>query len=161
MRFGHTLVVRLANSAADFKDTYCAAESFPLAVFEKPQWPLDQPLELDSSNAFAKVLKPADAAAGGGKFHVSKDFRVVVTSTFKPDAFERLLGESLPLSHLQPMQVCDRVSGAVQLSGAHQTMKGRTAEGDAIGSDDRTSLLAERRQAEEEERENALAKVKV
>ena len=41
-----------------------------------------------------------------------------------------------------------------------QVMKGRTAESDAMGSEDRTSLLAERRQAEEEERENALAKIK-
>ena len=55
--------------------------------------------------------------------------------------------------------MCDRVAGAVQLEGAHQRMKGRTAESDAMGTEDRTSLLAERRQAEDEERENALAKV--
>ena len=83
-RYGHTLVVRMANSAADFLTSYCSPEAFPLQVFEQPVWPNDTPLELSSSSPFAKVLKEKDLT--GGKFHVNKDFRVVVTSTFKPES---------------------------------------------------------------------------
>ena len=32
MRYGHILVLRMANSAADFKGTYCGADTLPLWV---------------------------------------------------------------------------------------------------------------------------------
>ena len=157
-RYGHTLVVRMANSAADFLTSYCSPEAFPLQVFEQPVWPNDTPLELSSSSPFAKVLKEKDLT--GGKFHVNKDFRVVVTSTFKPESYERFLKESLPLDKLQAICICDRVSGETKFAAPHLMMKGRTADGDQNNlTEDRTTLLAERRQADEEERENALAKV--
>jgi hypothetical protein len=161
MRYGHILVVRLANSAADFKGTYCTDDAFPHAVFERPKWPSDASLEASASctSPFAKVLRPKDVAGAGGRFHVSRDFRVVLTSTFKPDSYARLLGEALPLAHLQPIHIVERM-GNLELTGAHERMKGRTAGADAEGIADQISLLAERRQAEDEEKENALAKVK-
>ena len=62
---------------------------------------------------------------------------------------------------MQAIAIVDRSGSApLKLAGAHEVFKGRTAEADAIGGDDQISLLAERKQAEEEERENALAKVK-
>lgn len=82
---------------------------------------------------------------------------MVVTSTFKPEAYDRLLHESVPISKLQPIQIRDRASSGVHLGAAHLMMKGRTAEGEL--TDDRTSLIAERRQAEDEQRENAMTKV--
>ena len=98
-------------------------------------------------------------AGVGGKLHVPRDFRVVVTSTFQPDNYERLLGKSLPLSHLQPIQIFDSTSQRPPaLAPDAMRMKGKTADGEL--TEDRTSLLAERRQAEDEDRENALAKVK-
>ena len=50
--------------------------------------------------------------------------------------------------------------GRPAFAAPHLMMKGRTADGDQNNlTEDRTTLLAERRQADEEERENALAKV--
>ena len=161
MRWGHTLVVRMSNSAADFKGSYCAEDTFPSAVFEQPHWPSDVSLDSASAHPFAKVLRATDLASAGSKFHTSRDFRVVVTSTFKPDNYARLLADALPLEHLQAVAIVERASAApLKLSGAHEMFKGRTAEADAIGEADQISLLAERKQAQEEERENALAKVK-
>ena len=83
-----------------------------------------------------------------------------MTSTFKPDNYEGLLRESLPLKHLQPMQVFDRSTTGFASSDPALRMKGRTLEAEVGGAADRVSLLAERRQAEDEERENALANIK-
>ena len=161
MRYGHILVLRMANSAADFKGTYCGADTLPLELFEQPKWPTDKSLGAGTDHPFAKVLRPADLGTAGGTFHTSKDFRVVVTSTFKPDNYARLLADALPLEAMQAIAIVDRSGSApLKLAGAHEVFKGRTAEADAIGGDDQISLLAERKQAEEEERENALAKVK-
>ena len=148
----------MSNSAADFINAYCAEDTFPIAVFDPNLWPRDQSIEPSSTDTpFAKVLRPPDVARSGGKFHTSKDFRVVVTSTFKPDNYDRLLKDSLPLDKIQAISICELKRGALGLSGA-AAMKGRTQAGDL--TEDRTSLLAERRQAEDEERENALSKVK-
>jgi hypothetical protein len=39
LRWGHTLVVRMANSAADFSHTYCDERSFPHALFTRAALP--------------------------------------------------------------------------------------------------------------------------
>ena len=64
MRYGHTLVIRLANSAADFVDSYCADDAFPLAVFDQTLWPCDKALDLypRSSSPFARALRAEDVA---------------------------------------------------------------------------------------------------
>ena len=39
MRWGHMLVVRMANTAADFRGTYCSADAFPPEVFDYARLP--------------------------------------------------------------------------------------------------------------------------
>ena len=128
MRHGHTLVVHMANSAADFTHAYCADDAFPLAVFEQPLWPSDKSLQLPPQDAspFAAVLRAGDLAASGGKFHCHRDFRVVVTSTFKPDNYEKLLQGALPLQHLQPVEVFvpSEAARALALAGEGATNSG-------------------------------------
>ena len=125
LRYGHTLVVRLTNSAANFLGCYCAPDTFPLCVFEQPKWPNNATIALTPDSAkttsgngadstpsaavlFGRILRAADVADSGGKLDVGKDFRVVVTSAFSPESYERLLGGSLPLQHLQPIHIVDR-----------------------------------------------------
>ena len=54
MRFGHMLVVRMANSAADFKGSYCAAEAFPIELFDPAALPTGE--DLTRHATFSKVL---------------------------------------------------------------------------------------------------------
>lgn len=53
---------------------------------------------------FSRVLRPADTG-GGGPLPVPPQFSVVVTSTFRTESYEALLGGSLPLQHLQPIEI--------------------------------------------------------
>merc|ERR1711998_213434 len=38
IKYGHTLYIRLANSAANFKGKYTSDECFPLKVFDQATW---------------------------------------------------------------------------------------------------------------------------
>lgn len=156
LRYGHTLVLRLANSAADFMGSYCAPDTFPHCVFEQPKWPNNTTIALAPANAeaaggigadtaasatalFGRILRAVDVADSGGKLDVGKDFRVVVTSAFTPESYARLLGESLPLQHLQPIHVVDRHPSVTKGYLGSEGLKGRTAEGDLTA--DRTTLV--------------------
>ena len=56
------------------------------------------------ARAYAQVLRPSDTQGpSGGQMAVPQSFRVVVTSTFKPESYEELLRDSLPLERLQVM----------------------------------------------------------
>mmetsp|Transcript_56704 Transcript_56704/g.155886 ORF Transcript_56704/g.155886 Transcript_56704/m.155886 type:complete len:192 (+) Transcript_56704:92-667(+) len=103
MRYGHYLVVRMANSAADFVGTYCADDSFPVGLFEQPKVPAGRDAAKDA--AFSKVLRPADIKVSHGMLNVPTAFQVVITSTFKADNYEKLLKASLPLAHIQPIAI--------------------------------------------------------
>lgn len=146
MRWGLTLLIRLSNSAADFKATYCSDEYFPLAVFDRAKLPSGQDAAADP--IFSKVLRAADVQREGGRLHVPASFRVCVASHFKADAFERLLKDVLPLEHLQPMHIMEKAAATrvAQLPGAagdggesKPLLKGQIAEMQLTG--DRTSLV--------------------
>ena len=145
--YGHTLMVRCANSAPDFVGTYCHDDYFPRAVFQQPQWPTGKDIKPGDSagcGPFARVFKPSDADHFGpdGRVHVSKDFKVVVTSTFQPAKHAEYLRAQLPLEHLQTCHLIDRGTSAAPLEGAKR-MKGRTAEGELTA--DRTTLILQGR----------------
>ncbi|KAL1504287.1 hypothetical protein AB1Y20_010695 [Prymnesium parvum] len=123
MRHGHFLVVRMANSAADFRGAYCADDSFPLALFDQTAWPSGT--DAASHAVFSKVVRPADTASGG-MLHVPQSFKVVVTSTFKRDNYEALLKDSLPLESLQPIEIFEpsEKARAAALAGEGATNSG-------------------------------------
>ena len=139
MRWGHTLVIRMANTAADFLHTYCHDESFPRLLFEHDQLPSGAVLPNGQHPVFSKVLRPQEITTSGGQFGVPSTFRIVVSSTFKPDAHASLLGESLPLEHLQPIHIVQRGSSSGPVAGGKLLLKGQTKEGQLTG--DRTTLI--------------------
>jgi tetratricopeptide (TPR) repeat protein len=102
MRHGHTLLIQMGNSAADFVGTYCCADCFPDAIFTHSALPSGKDCAADPT--FSKVLREADTD-GAGRFFVPPSFRVAVSSHFGADSYARLLAGSLPLEALRPVQV--------------------------------------------------------
>jgi len=124
MRWGHLLVLRMSNTAADFCGSYCAPETFPTQLFEAGTLPAGKDAAKDV--VFAKVLRPADTGGGCGPLPVPPQFSVVVTSTFKPANYEALLQDSLPLQHLQPIEIFvpSEAARAAALAGEGATNSG-------------------------------------
>lgn len=73
MRYGHFLVIRMANSAPDFLKTYCTDDCFPKAVFDQKAWPSGKDASKDPF--FRMVLRGADTAKNG-TLNVPDSFRV-------------------------------------------------------------------------------------
>ena len=73
-----------------------------------------------------QVLRPADTGGGPAPLPVPPQFSVVVTSTFKPDNYEKLLQGALPLQHLQPVEVFvpSEAARALALAGEGATNSG-------------------------------------
>ena len=93
MRWGHTLVIRMADSAADFVGSYCADDCFPTRLFDGATLPSGSEIAR-SGSAWAKVLRASDLESG--RFFVPGHFRVCVTSVFDAGKFEQRLGDALP-----------------------------------------------------------------
>tara|TARA_B110001452_G_scaffold144865_1_gene120413 strand:- start:110 stop:1390 length:1281 start_codon:yes stop_codon:yes gene_type:complete len=102
MRWGHTLVIRMADSAADFVGSYCTDDCFPTRLFDGATLPSGSEIAR-SGSAWAKVLRPCDLESG--RFFVPSHFRVCVTSVFDAGKFEQRLGDALPLDVMQPVLV--------------------------------------------------------
>jgi hypothetical protein len=121
MRYGQTLYVRLADSAADFSNRFNSDESLPLAIFDRAVvsalheyregsannlWGADHPLAraLRSDDCIQGVFQPRFAhkvrEVDGGM----SGFEVVVSTTLDASSFADLLGDSLPLSRFQPIK---------------------------------------------------------
>ena len=94
MRHGHTLVVRLADSAPDFANSYCADDTFPAAVFDSPAWPSARDAARDA--LFGAVVRPEDTAESGGRLMVPPSFRVLITCALPVDSYEAHLQGALP-----------------------------------------------------------------
>ena len=109
MRWGLTLLIRLANSAADFKNQYCAPDTFPLAVFDRSKHPTGRDANADPM--WSPIFRPTDIASEGGRLHVPSSFRVCVSTFFAPTTYADLLKESLPLEALRPMHIVERAGG--------------------------------------------------
>ena len=58
MRWGHTLLIRLANTAADFEHSYCDPDTFPLQLFDASQSPAGT--DAAASPVWSRVLRGAD-----------------------------------------------------------------------------------------------------
>ena len=56
MRWGHLLVLRMANTAADFGGSYCSPESFPTQLFEAGALPSGT--DAAKHPVFSKVARP-------------------------------------------------------------------------------------------------------
>ena len=56
MRWGHLLVLRMANTAADFGGSYCSPESFPKQLFEVNALPSGT--DAAKHPVFSKVSRP-------------------------------------------------------------------------------------------------------
>ena len=102
MRWGHTLVVRLSDTAPDFA-YYCDAAHFPLAVFDHAALPAGTDAAADP--VFKHVLRESDTADCGGHLFVPETFQVVLTSSFSADVYEEHLSRALPTldSGVQPI----------------------------------------------------------
>eukprot|EP00908_Phaeocystis_cordata_P023830 Transcript_6283.p2 GENE.Transcript_6283~~Transcript_6283.p2 ORF type:complete len:371 (-),score=164.78 Transcript_6283:1271-2383(-) len=124
MRWGHLLVVRMANSAADFCGSYCSPDAFPVDLFDATKLPAGRDAARDP--LWLPVLRPADTGGGPAPLPVPPQFSVVVTSTFKPDNYEKLLQGALPLQHLQPVEVFvpSEAARALALAGEGATNSG-------------------------------------
>ena len=133
MRWGHTLLVRMTNTAADFENAYCHDEYFPKCLFDVKLSPAGK--EASSSDTWSRVLRPADLSAAKN-FVVPASFRVVLSSAFGPDSYDEFLRGSLPMSALQPCHIIDPTKDGASSS---TLLKGQTKEGQLTG--DRTSLV--------------------
>jgi hypothetical protein len=107
LRWGHALVIEMVDSAADFLNAYCSDDAFPLRLFDHAALPAGTELK---RTPWETILRPADLHQG--RFFVPLNFRVAVTSTLAPGKFERLLADSLPLQHLQPVLVLPSAGAA-------------------------------------------------
>ena len=74
---GHTLVIRLADTAPNFA-YYCDPAFFPLALFDRARLPAGTDCTLNAH--FKQVLRESDTAESGGHLFVPETFRVVLTS---------------------------------------------------------------------------------
>lgn len=107
MRHGLTLYVRLANGACDFVNTYSAADTWPLDVFDAPTVGqlgafADEGRNLaESSHPLAAVLRSDDLQHG--VFVPKKGFEVVVCTHFKLDDYADFLDGRLPMGRMQPI----------------------------------------------------------
>ena len=135
LRWGHTLLIRLTNTAADFEHQYCDAAYFPVELFDAALLPCG--IDAAASSLWSKVLRPADLRLGG-QLNVPASFRVVVTSGFAPESFEDLLKDSLPLAKMQPVHIFQR--GAHGAPSAEVTPKPGAPKARQLTSD-RTSLI--------------------
>ena len=80
---GCPLLIRMANSAADFSNTFHGDTTFPLAVFDPAEWAKEA--------VHMQVVRDADKAKTGNMFLPAADFRVIVTSTFSAGDAEGFL----------------------------------------------------------------------
>jgi hypothetical protein len=107
LKFGHTLYIRMTNTAASFLEKYCKPDSFPVEVFDSKHIMSVNDHEghnfAVTDHPYAKVLRDADLECG--VFVIRKGFEVVVCSWFEPDDYEGFLSESLPLEKLQAVHV--------------------------------------------------------
>ena len=60
MRWGHTLLVRMANTAADFVHSYCSADHFPVEIFDSSALPSGKELTVGGSHPFCGVIRAQD-----------------------------------------------------------------------------------------------------
>lgn len=126
LRWGHTLVVRLSDTAPDFA-YYCHEAYFPLALFDRGTLPRGKDAARDA--VFKQVLREKDVADTGGAFFVPESFNVVVTSTFSPDVYETHLTDALPQleTNVQPVALFEPSDAAREAEAlAAQALKRET-----------------------------------
>ena len=95
MQWGHTLVIRMSDTAAGFLAHYCHEDYFPKELFDINKLPSGKDAEQDE--VFCKVLRDEELTDTGGRCPVPPTFTVVVTSMF---SIEKLLSLHTALSAL-------------------------------------------------------------
>ena len=114
MKYGHTLYIRMSNTAAAFTTRYSDPRSLPLSIFDQAAiegvrqnytYPTGANL-FGSGHALAAILRETDTEHGW--FTARPGFEVVVSTHFAKADFAELLDRALPLNMLQP--ICPFVS---------------------------------------------------
>jgi hypothetical protein len=95
MKEGRPLVIRMTDSAADFKLQFVRDECFPSQVFQNAG------LKFYQQEYFSKVVRPQDMP--DGVWVTKPGFYVVVTSLFDPGMYKMYLEKSLPLAYMTPI----------------------------------------------------------
>lgn len=95
MKYGRTLVVRMADSAIHFKTTFSHKDYFPLELFEAGG------RNMRKEEIYSLVIRPEDTDKG--IFVVQPEFCVVVTSMFELEDFQEFLEPSLPMDLMIPI----------------------------------------------------------
>ena len=98
-RQGRPLVIRMANSAADFSNTFSGDATFPLAVFDPVAWATEE--------VHGKIVRDEDKAKTANTFMPGADFRVIVTSSFSAGDAEGFLKGSLPLDKFELLHLVE------------------------------------------------------
>jgi hypothetical protein len=112
MRYGHTLYVRMGNTACSFRANYSSATTLPLAIFDQAavdelareySGPEGRNL-FGAAHPLAAALREADT--DHGHFTCRRGFEVVVSTHLPKADVPSLLGHALPMSLLQPIVPC-------------------------------------------------------
>ena len=104
MQWGHTLVIRMSDTAAGFLAHYCHEDYFPKELFDINKLPSGKDAEQDE--VFCKVLRDEELTDTGGRCPVPPTFTVVVTSMFSIEKYEERLSEALPFYEaMQPVHL--------------------------------------------------------
>ncbi|KAJ3112477.1 hypothetical protein HDU96_004524 [Phlyctochytrium bullatum] len=99
LRYGKTLVVRLANTAFDF-GRFEAEGWFP----SREVWAERGGVGIAKEGAFEGYLRDEDRQPYG-VFVPGEGFRVTVTSSFNGEEYEEFLEEVLPLNKMLPIEI--------------------------------------------------------
>lgn len=131
LRWGHTMVVRLSDTAPDWP-YYCDAAHFPLEIFDRPLLPSGKDAAADP--VFSKVLRESDTADAGGHLFVPETFGVVLTSSFSEEVYEEHLSRALSNLHsgVQPI-VLFELSEAMREAEGLATLSGSGGDGADTG----------------------------
>jgi hypothetical protein len=97
MKEGRPLVIRMTDSAADFKLQFVREECFPAQVFQNAG------LKFYQQDFFSKVVRPQDMP--DGVWVTKPGFYVIVTSLFDAAMYKMYLEKSLPLAYMTPISI--------------------------------------------------------
>ena len=117
MRFGHTLYLRLTDSACDFKNMFNGDDTFPLALFDrsvvtslseyrdKSLWGAEHPLAkvLRAEDLTQGIFQPRFSHKARSEDGTLEGFEVVACTQHPVAEFEGFLKDALPLELMQPI----------------------------------------------------------
>jgi hypothetical protein len=105
IRHGMLFVLRMANSAVDFRQQFSDPNLFPHAVFN--------PADLHNEAVYSKLVRPSDLTQGffvprfasfdvcdpTGPQQIDQGWRLIITSSFLLAEYEQYLQDAIILDH--------------------------------------------------------------